>query len=121
MTSQGHAYAQFQRALKTGNAFLAMEAARELKHVPLEDALGLCLLLRGERSRYQRAAAKWLARYYAEVEGVTLTDIRELAELLGALPTHDRVAGAELAEHLQARGLHRCANRVRELIIEPAA
>jgi hypothetical protein len=119
--SQGHAYAQFQRALKTGNAFLAMEAARELKHVPLEDALGLCLLLRGDRSRYQRAAAKWLARFYAEVEGVTLTDIRELAELLGALPTHDRVAGAELAEHLDTRGLHRCANRVRELIIEPAA
>jgi hypothetical protein len=119
--SQGHAYAQFQRALKTRNAFLAMEAARELRHVPLEDALGLCLLLRADTSRYQRAAARWLARYYAEVEGVTLTDIRELAELLGALPTHDREAGADLAAQLEGRGLHRCANRVREITIEPAA
>ena len=119
--SQGHAYAQFQRALKTGNTFLAVEAARELKHVPLEDALGLCLLLRADTSRYQRAAARWLARYYAEVEGVTLTDIRELAELLGALPVHDREAGADLAAHLEGRGLHRCAARVQELVIEPAA
>ncbi len=119
MTSQGHAYAQFQRALKTRNAFLAMEAARELKHVPLEDALGLCLLLRAERPRYQRAAAKWLARYYAEVEGVTLTDIRDLADMLGALPVHGGEAAADLAAHLEALALHRCANRVRELTTEP--
>ena len=119
--SQGHAYAQFQRALRTGNAFLAMEAARELRHVPLEDALGLCLLLRADTSRYQRAAARWLARYYAEVTGVTLTDIRELAEVLGALPVHGHAAGADLAANLDRRGLHRCANRVRELVVEPAA
>jgi hypothetical protein len=119
--SQGHAYAQFQRALKTGNAFLAMEAARELKHVPLEDALGLCLLLRADGARFQRAAARWLARYYAEVPGVTLTDIRELAEVLGALPVHGEAAGADLAARLEGRGLHRCANRVRELVVAPAA
>jgi hypothetical protein len=121
VTSQGHAYAQFQRALRTGNAFLAMEAARELKHVPLEDALGLCLLVRADSGRYQRAAARWLARYYAEVQGVTLTDIRELAELLGALPVHGEQAGADLAARLEGRGLHRCANRVRELVVAPAA
>jgi hypothetical protein len=121
VTSQGQAYAQFQRALKTGNAFLAMEAAREIKHVTLEDALGLCLVLRGDSRRYQRAAARWLARYDAEVESVTLTELREVADLLAALPVHGGEAGAELAAHLEARRLHRCANRVRELVIQPAA
>jgi len=38
VTSQGYRYAQFQRALKTGNVFLAMNAARAgagLSRVPL--------------------------------------------------------------------------------------
>jgi hypothetical protein len=121
VTSQGHAYAQFQRALKTGNPVLALDAARELNHITLEDALGLCMLLRKDARRYQRATARWLARYHADVEGVTLTDIREIADLLAALPVHGREAGTELATHLEARGLYRCANRVRELAIEPAA
>ena len=88
-------------------------AARELKHVPLEDALGLCLLLRGDSRRYQRAAARWLARYYAEAEAVTLTDIREIADLLAAIPVHSAGAAAELAVRFEERGLHRCADRVR--------
>ena len=44
MTSQGHVYAQFQRALKTGNAHLAFAAAAELRHVDVADALSLVLL-----------------------------------------------------------------------------
>jgi hypothetical protein len=121
VTSQGYVYAQFQRALKAGNAFLAMEAARELNHVTLEDALGLCLVMRGDRRRYERAAARWLARYHAEVDAVTLTEIRDVADLMAALPTHGAVPGAELAEHFARRGLHRCSTRVRELVIEAAA
>jgi hypothetical protein len=121
VTSQGHAYAQFQRALKTGSAVLALDAARELNHITLEDALGLCILLRNDRRRYQHAAARWLARYHADVEGVTLTDIRAIADILAALPVHGRAAGIDLAAHLEARGLHRCANRVRELAVEPVA
>ena len=121
VTSQGHAYSQFHRALMTRNPFLALEAARELNHITLEDALGLCLLLRTDTRRYQHATARWLARYHADVQGVTLTDIREIADLLAALPIHGAEAGAELVAHLEARGLHRCASRVRELAIEPAA
>jgi hypothetical protein len=121
VTSQGHAYAQFQRALKAGNAFVAMEAARELNHVTLEDALSLCLVTRGDRHRYQRAAARWLARYHAEVDAVTLTEIRDVADLMAALPTHGPAPAAELAEHFERRSLHRCARRVRELVVDPAA
>lgn len=35
MTSQGHHYARFQRALKTGYAHIALAAAAELCHVDL--------------------------------------------------------------------------------------
>jgi hypothetical protein len=118
VTSQGHAYAQFQRALKAGNAFLALEAARELKRVPLEDALGLCVVMRQDRRRYQRAAARWLARYHAEVEGVTLTDLREIADLLAAVPIHGTDAAAALTACLEERGLWRCADRVRVLAVD---
>ncbi len=116
MTSQGHAYAQFQRALKTGNPVLALDAARELSHMSLEDALSLCLVLRSDTRRYQRAAARWLARYHAEVEAVTLTEIREVADLMAALPVHGTGPAAELAERFERRGLHRCARRVRESV-----
>jgi hypothetical protein len=115
MTSQGHAYAQFLRALKTGNAFLALEAARELKHVPLEDALGLCLVLRADVRRYQRATARWLARYQAEVERVTLADIRTAADLLAAVPAFGAGPALVLAEHFEQRGAHRCARRLDEI------
>ena len=121
VTSQGHAYAQFQRALKAGNPVVALDAARELHHITLEDALGLCILLRNDKRRYPHAAARWLARYHADVDGVTLADIREIADLLAALPVHGSDAGVELATRLEARGLHRCATRVRDLAVEPAA
>jgi hypothetical protein len=116
MTSQGHAYSRFQRALRTGDAFLALDAARDLNHVTLEDALGLCVILRNDARRYPHAAARWLSRYHSEIAGVTLADIRELADLLAALPVHGADAGAVLVRRLEERGLHRCARRVRELL-----
>ncbi len=118
MTSQGHLYSQFQRALRTGNPTLALDAARELQRLTLEDALGLCMLLRRDARRYERAAARWLSRYHAEVEGVTLAEIREIADLLAALPVFGADAGRALAERLEQRGLHRCAGRVRDLVTE---
>jgi hypothetical protein len=63
------------------------------------------------------AATKWLARYHAEVEGVTLTEIRELAELLGALPTHGLGRRQRGPRHFEQRGLYRCADRVRSLVL----
>src|SRR5881398_1637188 len=41
MTSQGHGYARFRRALESGNAHVALAAAAELCHVGLVDALSL--------------------------------------------------------------------------------
>lgn len=115
LTSQGHVHAQFQRVLTTGNAILALDLARELKRVTLEDALALCLVLREDEQRYQRATARWLARYHAEADAVTLTDIREIADLLAVLPVHGADAASELASHLERHRLYRCAIRVRDI------
>jgi hypothetical protein len=116
--ARGHPYSRFQRGLKTGNAHLALDAARELERITLEDALGLCMVLRKDTRRYQRAAARWLSRYHTEVESVTLSEIREVADLLAALPVFGTEAGEALAAHLERRGLHRCAGRVRDLVAE---
>jgi hypothetical protein len=45
VTSQGHAYARFRRALLTKNVRLIDAAARELTHVSLEDALRILVVL----------------------------------------------------------------------------
>ena len=66
VTSQGHPYARFRRALATGNPVVADAAARELTQLSLADALGLSPLYRGEPDRYERAAARWMARLIAE-------------------------------------------------------
>jgi hypothetical protein len=105
--------------LKTDNAFLALDAARELKHMTLEDALGLCLVLRADARPYERATGRWLARYQAEGEAVTLADIRVIADLLAALPVHGKPAADDLATQLEARGLHRCGRRVRDMMDKP--
>ena len=46
MTSQGHPYARFRRALGTGSLLIAEAAARDLQTISLADALELCLLYR---------------------------------------------------------------------------
>ena len=78
VTSQGHPHARFRRALSTGNPRLAEAAARDLHHVSLADALELCLLYRGDPERYERAAARWIARLIAERPKIHLSEI-ELA------------------------------------------
>ena len=76
--SQGHPYGRFSRALATGNARIAEAAAREVHTVGLKDALELCLLYRDDPERYERAAARWIARLIAERPKIQLSEI-ELA------------------------------------------
>jgi hypothetical protein len=44
---------------------LAWTAAAEMPRLNLADALALVVVVRGDR-RYERAAARWLARYVLE-------------------------------------------------------
>jgi hypothetical protein len=66
VTSQGHPYARFRRALAAGNSRIAEAAARDLEQVALADALTLCPLYRDDPERYERAAARWIARLISE-------------------------------------------------------
>jgi hypothetical protein len=98
VTSDGNPYARFRRALDTGNETLVTAAARELPQIALDDALRICLVLRGgDPDRYERAAVRWLGRFALEARAVTIDDLRRAADALDALP--DRAA--EAMERLQ--------------------
>jgi hypothetical protein len=113
MTSRGHAYARFQRALKTGNAHLAIAAAHDLRRVGLADALSLCLLIRDDDPlRYDRAAVRWLVRFAAEDRHLTLRELRGLLDLLAGVGSHDGLATARLERFLRARGFQEEAARL---------
>jgi hypothetical protein len=98
VTSHGHAYARFRRALKGRNALLAIAAAHDLRTVSLADALELLLLLAREGGRrYGRAAIRWHSRYCREVEDVSGA---EATAMLGLLLMLDGPRGKPAAEAL---------------------
>jgi hypothetical protein len=86
VTSQGHPYAIFRRALERRNLIAAWAAASELQVVSLPDALALCLLVRDrEPTRFARFALRWHARFCAETPGVELENGRLILDLLAAV------------------------------------
>lgn len=104
MTSEGSPYQRFRRALATGNASLVTATALELPRIALDDALRICLVLRGgDRERYDRAAVRWLGRFALEGHGVTIADLRAAADALALLPER----ASEAMERLQQLCLER--------------
>jgi hypothetical protein len=86
MTSQGSAYARFNRALLTQNLALIDAAARELPHISLADALRILVVMARKRDdRFARAAAKWAARVASE-RRLTLDQSRHVLALVDVLP-----------------------------------
>jgi hypothetical protein len=59
-----------------------------VRHLSLADALDLCLLYRGDPAKYERAAARWIARLIAERPGLRLSEL-ELAAAAFREPIHD--------------------------------
>ena len=109
VTSQGSAYARFQRALKTGRASIAWNAATELEHIDLQDALALVLLVVDDPV-FARAAARWLGRLCLETEA-SLRQAQLLAVGLAGLPDH--AAATALAAGCSELGLARAAATTR--------
>jgi hypothetical protein len=106
VTSDGNPYTRFRRALETGNAALVTAAALELPHVALDDALRICLVLRGgDATRYERAAVRWLGRFALEAREVTIDDLRLAADALDALPDRATDAMERLQRLCLARGV----------------
>ena len=95
MTSEGHPYAVLQRALTTGNLWVAEAVARDMPHVPLEDAFKLvCLYAEKESPKFEKAALKWLRRYLDE-DTPSLTEfakvVAELVETPRAVSSGERI------------------------------
>ena len=109
ITSQGHPYARFKRALATRNATLATAAAQELDEVALDDALRLVLLYREARDwRFERAALRWHLLLLAEAPALGLAGARVSAQALIAIGGQHVERGVaaltELLERARARG-----------------
>jgi hypothetical protein len=86
VTSQGSAYARFQRALTTGNLHIVEVAAAELPTVGLDDALAILVLLaQTDDARFDRAAARWIGRLLTETPA-GLSDARFALALVERLP-----------------------------------
>lgn len=86
MTSQGSAYARFNRALLTQNPQLIDAAARELPHIDLADALRILVVMARKRDpRFERAAARWATRVAFE-RRLDLADSRRVLALVDVLP-----------------------------------
>lgn len=86
MSIKGSSYANFRRALLGGNMHIIEAAAAELDVVHLEDALRILVVMaRGADPRFERAAAKWVARATAERQ-LALRDSRRLLALVECLP-----------------------------------
>jgi len=82
-------------ALAHNDLPMTMAAARDLPSVGLDRAAQILVLMSKERSPlYRKAAARWLSRYAAEVQGATPTRLSEVADALAELE-HADVAAAQ--------------------------
>ena len=108
MTSQGHPYARFRRALSGTSMVVIRSAAAELEHVGLEDGLAICLaFLDLEPETYPRAASRWTARLTLE-HNLAVGESQLVLASLAALDTPAARAGAEaLIEVCQRHRLQR--------------
>jgi hypothetical protein len=83
---KGSPYARFQRALRTRKLPVVLATARELRHVPLDDALEVLILMaRDADPRFDRAATRWVGRLLAE-QSLGLADARFALALVERLP-----------------------------------
>ena len=99
MTSQGGPYSRFRRTLDTGNLASIRAAALELPHVNLDDALRICLVMRGaEPAAYDRAVLRWLARFARE-------KAFSLGQLKVAIAAFEGLAENPARSERQLRGL----------------
>ncbi len=82
MTSEGHAGAIFQRAVRSGDVAAVQALLIDMRWVPLEHARALVELYAEKGSpKYERAALKYLGRYLAEAD-TSLADVAQLAGVL---------------------------------------
>ena len=116
VTSAGSPQARFDRAIRAGNATVALAAAAELPRVSLANALSLVLVvLTGDRARFPRLATRWHALLLNEARGMTVDEAALSLAALDALRGSSPVAGARaLLALLEAHQLTSAADVLRD-------
>jgi hypothetical protein len=103
---KGGSYARFRHALVIGNLTLVRAAAAELPYIDLGDALAICLAMGAAGDeRYDRAAARWLARLVLERPSIGLPDLERALTAFRALPRDPRTAKRALRDLSRTYGL----------------
>jgi hypothetical protein len=111
VTSQGNAYARFDRALGTGNLHIVRTAALELPRVDLGDALRILYLMRDDEALYERAVMRWLGRFCLECVSATSEDVEAAAKALRLLLFSPDDATRTLSDLCSAHALRFVADR----------
>jgi hypothetical protein len=110
------AHARFARAIRNRNLLNAEIAAREIGELSLGDALAYCLLLADvDPPRFDRAIARWVARFILEAPGITGTEAAlamSAANGLGSLKTRG-IAAQTLRRLAEEYGLSGVAAALR--------
>jgi hypothetical protein len=76
-----------RRAIQAGNLALIHATAAELPYVPLEDALGILLVIEAkDDERFERSAVRWAGRLAFETPDLALAELAGALESLHALP-----------------------------------
>jgi hypothetical protein len=99
VTAQGSALTRYRRAIETQSIVLAELSAREMGHVPLEDALALVTLYATSGSpKVEPAAVRWLARLALERPRTTIGEMQLAAAALDQLSERPKTATRTLLE-----------------------
>jgi hypothetical protein len=87
VSTKGSPYGRFKRSLETRRLPVVLNAAAELPHVRLDDALEILILMAHEQDpRFDRAAAWWVGRLLTETPPMSLQDARFALTLVEQLP-----------------------------------
>lgn len=92
---------RMRQALLTDNLSIVEATARQIQSVDLDDALQILVLMaqRGDE-RYERAAARWVARVTAE-RRLGLAESRRLLALVDVLPEAPAAVNGLLLRYLR--------------------
>jgi hypothetical protein len=114
VNSQGSPLTRLRRALAGGDLLAARAAAADVRHVELEDAAALLVLIAEvDPSKLDAAAVRFLGRACIERSFITLADAQLLAACLSQLGKLDADSCTCFAVAPQRLRLERAASRVR--------
>jgi hypothetical protein len=114
MTEQGSARARFRRAVRSGDALLALTAAHDVGRLSVPEAFAVVLVLAGANDRRGARAAHRLAERAAEEQAAVGALRDALATELERAVAGDREAADRAAILLEGAGFRGAMRELRE-------